>query len=118
MHKYVASIVDSIGNGMGQYNVEVCTQETLMLLSSENGPSQTQKLQKTLRGKIYFGVLPSMTVKINSRWLQPSRREGLCLEIASELLKLKKCPWKFPLRSSEIPKYLQKAICLEAVHLW
>ena len=43
--------------------------------------------------------------------------QWLRLEIASELLKLKKGPWKFTLRSSEIPKYLQEGICLEAVHL-
>ena len=52
-----------------------------------------------------------------SAHLQAMDLDWLRLEIASELLKLKKCPWKFPLRSSEIPKYLQKAICLEAVHL-
>ena len=51
------------------------------------------------------------------RYSSTSPDKRLRLEIASKLLKLKKRPWKFTLRSSEIPKYLQEGICLEAVHL-
>ena len=60
-------------------------------------------------GEIYRFQVRSRNLSQLPHWLR--------LEIASELLKLKKCHWKFPLRSSEIPKYLQKAIYLEAVHL-